>query len=132
MGILTGGIGAAVQGVASIVDQFVESPTEKNSAELKRRALDMQAQLAQLDIAKEEAKHSSIFVAGARPSGLWILNIMTGVIMGAGTYGVLTGHDVGQLWQVYFPFAPVHMTLLGARTYEKVKGVHRDSVRPKK
>ena len=124
MGLLTGGIGAAVQGVASIVDQFVESPDEKNAAEIKRRMLELQPLLAQIQVNEEQAKHKSIFVAGARPACMWACTLCMSSIVAGGVYGWLTGTDLTPLYALYgSTVAPIHLGLLGLRSYEKTKGV---------
>ena len=83
MGILTrllgGGVSEAVKGVADTVDRFVETKDEKTAAELKNRLLDLErAKLAdrgderQVEVNRAEAQHSSVFVAGWRPSIGWL------------------------------------------------------------
>ena len=128
MGLLSGLTGGLVGGVADAVDRFVETPDEKAAAELKRRALDLQPLLAQIKTNQLEAQHASIFVAGARPATLWVLALCMAGLIVAGVAGWWTGRDVSALWQLYAPFAPVHLGLLGLRSYEKSQGIHRDAV----
>ena len=64
-----GGVVSAAEGVAGIVDKFVETEDEKRAAELIRTKLLMKPSLAQIELNKIEATHRSIFVAGWRP---WI------------------------------------------------------------
>ncbi len=64
-----GGVVSAAEGVAGIVDKFVEAPEEKQAAELIKAKLMMKPSLAQIELNKIEAMHRSIFVAGWRP---WI------------------------------------------------------------
>ena len=79
--------------------------------------------LAQLDVAKAEAGHRSMFVAGARPMILWIC--------GAGLcYNVLV-YPIADIW---FDMPPISLELLyptlmgmlglsGMRSADKYKGV---------
>ena len=133
MGLLTdligGGAKGVIGGVADAVDRFVTTPDEAAATELKKRALDMQAQLRQLDINQEEAKHASVFVAGARPATMWVCTICMAGIVAAGVYGWLTGEDLSALYALYgSTVAPVHLGLLGLRSWERGKGLERNSV----
>ncbi len=60
---------SAAEGVANIIDRFVETAEEKKAAELIKARMMMQPSLAQIELNKIEAGHRSIFVAGWRP---WI------------------------------------------------------------
>ena len=64
-------IGAA-EGVAKIIDRFVETDDEKQAAEIIKAKMMMQPSLAQIELNKIEAQHRSIFVAGWRPFIGWI------------------------------------------------------------
>ena len=67
------GIIESVVGVVdNILDKFVEDKDlrAKLNHELKTQV--QQANIAQIDVNKEQAKHPSIFVAGARPAIMWI------------------------------------------------------------
>ena len=70
--IAGGGIVSAAEGVANIIDQFVETDDEKRAAELIKAKLMMQPSLAQVELNKIEAGHRSIFVAGWRPFIGWV------------------------------------------------------------
>ena len=67
------GIAESVIGVAGkVLDKFIEDKDLKT-----KLAHDLKTQIVSLDLAQaqtnlEQAKHSSIFVAGARPSIMWI------------------------------------------------------------
>lgn len=124
------GAGGLIGGVADAVDRFVQSPDEKTAAALKERALDMQAQMRALDIAEVEAKHPSVFVAGARPATLWVCTACMAGIVVAAVWGFFSGTDVTPLYAVYgSTVAPTHLTLIGARTYEKAKGIHKEHLK---
>ena len=70
--IAGGGIVSAAEGVANIIDRFVETDDEKQAAELIKAKLMMKPSLAQIELNKIEAGHRSIFVAGWRPFVGWV------------------------------------------------------------
>ena len=128
---LVGGqaIGAA-QGVANIIDQFVETKEEKKLAETLRLKLLMEPDKAQVELNKIEAGHRSIFVAGWRPAIGWVCAfalawhfiiydflVWLGMVLGAEiSPPALTGTDA---------LISIVMSLLGLgamRTFEKLTG----------
>jgi hypothetical protein len=70
--IAGGGIVTAAEGVANIIDQFVETDDEKRIAEMIKAKMMMKPSLAQVELNKIEAGHRSIFVAGWRPFIGWV------------------------------------------------------------
>jgi hypothetical protein len=70
--IAGGGIVSAAEGIANIIDQFVETDDEKRVAELIKAKMMMKPSLAQVELNKIEAGHRSIFVAGWRPFIGWV------------------------------------------------------------
>ena len=70
-----GGVVSAAEGVAGIVDKFVETDDEKKAAEIIKAKLMMKPSLAQIELNKIEASHRSIFVAGGRPFILWVCGV---------------------------------------------------------
>lgn len=125
-GLLSGGIG----GIADAVDKFVETPDEKAAQVLKERALAIKPLMAQMEVNAKEAEHASVFVAGARPATLWLCAVCMGGIVAAGVYGWLTGRDVSDLFLLYgSTVAPVHLGLLGLRTYERASGKERNNLK---
>ena len=70
--IAGGGMVSAAEGVANIIDQFVETDDEKRVAEMIKAKLMMKPSLAQVELNKIEAGHRSIFVAGWRPFIGWV------------------------------------------------------------
>ena len=70
--ILGGGFVSAAEGIANIIDQFVETDDEKRVAEVIKAKLMMKPSLAQVELNKIEAGHRSIFVAGWRPFIGWV------------------------------------------------------------
>jgi len=65
-------IGSIISSVAPIVDKFVEDKDKSNElkAQLEQSIIGLQKAQADANIA--QAKHPSIFVAGARPAIMWI------------------------------------------------------------
>ena len=70
--LLGGGVVSAAEGIANVIDRFVETDDEKRAAEVIKAKLQMQPSLAQIEINKIEAGHRSIFVAGWRPFIGWV------------------------------------------------------------
>jgi len=114
-----------------------------NKAELEFKLSTFEAsnaqdiKLAQIEVNKEAAKSSSTFVSGGRPFIIWICGFalaMNFLIAPIGTFAAqLAGYPT-----IVFPQAdltlmlPILMGLLGLgglRTFEKVKGVSRNSLR---
>ena len=73
-----GGVVSAAEGVAGIVDKFVETDDEKRAAEIIKAKLMLRPSLAQIELNKIEAQHRSIFVAGWRPFIGWICGVALG------------------------------------------------------
>ena len=70
--LIGGGLVTAAEGVANIIDRFVETDEEKQAAELIKAKLMMKPSLAQIELNKVEAGHRSIFVAGWRLFIGWV------------------------------------------------------------
>jgi len=70
--LIGSGIVSAAEGVANIIDRFVETDEEKQAAEIIKAKMMMQPSLAQVELNKIEAGHRSIFVAGWRPFIGWV------------------------------------------------------------
>lgn len=70
--LIGGGIVSAAEGVANIIDRFVETDEEKRAAEIIKAKMMMKPSLAQIELNKIEAGHRSIFVAGWRPFIGWV------------------------------------------------------------
>ncbi len=129
---------AVVSVIDTLVDRLVPDKNEaaKVKAELRRVAEsnEQEVVLAQLEVNKQEAKHTSIFVAGWRPAVGWVcaLGIAVVAFQPIIAWGAaLTG------WQGTLPEPNVDLvlTLLGGmlglggmRTVEKWKGVARSGL----
>jgi len=70
--LIGSGVVGAAEGVAGIVDRFVETEDEKRAAEILKARMMMQPSLVQTELNKIEAAHRSIFVAGWRPFIGWV------------------------------------------------------------
>ena len=129
-------IGQIINATAPILDKFIEDKDAKNKikAELEQSIIGLQAAQAAANV--EQAKHSSIFVAGARPAIMWVCCL-----------GLLTNFFIMPLaeWatSIWAPDTPLPklnseelMTLTlallglgGMRSFEKSKGVARESMK---
>lgn len=73
--LIGGGVVGAAEGVAGIVDRFVETEDEKRAAEILKARMMMQPSLVQTELNKIEASHRSVFVAGWRPFIGWVCGL---------------------------------------------------------
>ena len=126
-------IGAASSLLSSALDFF--EGDKKREAELLLKQVDnVQAQaMAQIAANAEQAKHSSIFVAGARPFLIWVGGSALALDFIARP---LTSWAFA-IWWPHIPALPSLVSenlwelimgllgLAGLRTFEKVKGVAR-------
>ena len=130
-------IANSVIGVAGkILDKFVEDKDLKMKLEheLKRELHD--ANLAQIDVNKEQAKNPSLFVSGARPAIMWICALgllMSFFIMPLAEWATaiwypemkLPDLNTGELMTLTLSL----LGLGGLRSFEKSKGVARDNLK---
>lgn len=65
-------ITAALDIGSKIIDKLWPDPAQRDAAKLELMRLQMSGELAQIAVNTEEAKSSSVFVAGWRPSIGWI------------------------------------------------------------
>lgn len=70
--LIGSGANEVAQGVADVVDRFVETPDEKRAAEIIRKKIALEPDRWQAEINKIEANHRTILVAGWRPAIGWI------------------------------------------------------------
>lgn len=73
--LIGGSLVTVAEGVANIIDRFVETDEEKQAAEIIKARLMMKPSLAQVELNKIEAGHRSIFVAGWRPFIGWVCGL---------------------------------------------------------
>lgn len=142
MGFDLTGLGGVFDFAGKIIDKLFPDPAQKAQAQLELLKMQQSGELAKLaaetDIAKaqiavnqEEAKSSSLFIAGGRPFILWVC----GVAFAYATIGEPIARFIASVIFHYSGAYPVIDTMLtlqilfgllglgGMRTFEKVKGV---------
>lgn len=65
-------ITAALDIGSKIIDKLWPDPAQRDAAKLELMRLQISGELAQIEVNKEEAKSTSVFVSGWRPSIGWI------------------------------------------------------------
>lgn len=144
VGAFISGNGAEV--IESIGDAVDKNFTSKRELEVKameialeEMQIDKELKLAQTQVNKEEAKHSSIFVAGWRPFIGWVCGaalfynfIFIHILCYIMEYAApdLVCPEPIQLEHL-FPIITGMLGISGLRTYEKIKGVEAKGVRLK-
>lgn len=108
----------------------------KQEGDLARLNAHVQIMIAQIEVNKEEAKHSSIFVSGARPAAIWagvFAMAWSGIIHPMLTWVWAFAEMTGEPPPLMDTSALV--TLLGGllgvstmRSYDKQKGTAKDSL----
>ena len=130
------GIAEAVIGVVdNVLDKFVEDKDLRTKLNHELKTQVQQANLAQIAVNQEQARHPSIFVAGARPAIMWIC------AFGLGWQFVFQPICVWAMavWatDLTIPIIPTEglMTLTlsllglgGMRSFEKSKGIQRNNL----
>jgi len=131
------GIAEAVIGVVdNVLDKFVEDKDLRTKLNHELKTQVQQANLAQIAVNQEQARHASVFVAGARPAIMWIC------AFGLGWQFVFQPICVWALavWatDLTIPIIPTEglMTLTlsllglgGMRSFEKSKGIQRNNLK---
>ena len=128
---------AQILGLAGpIIDKFVEDKDTKNkiAAQLEQQLVGLQAAQAQANI--EQAKHPSLFVAGARPAIMWIcaLGLLTNFfIMPMAEWATAIwspGIELPSLQtEELMSLVLALLGLGGFRSFEKSKGVARENLK---
>jgi hypothetical protein len=131
------GIAESVIGVAGkILDKFVEDKDLKTklNAELKSQIISLDLAQAQANI--EQAKHPSVFIAGARPAIMWICAFGLGwqfVFQPIALWGLAVSN-----MDIVLPVIQTEglmtltLSLLGLgsmRSFEKFKGIQRNNMK---
>ena len=125
-----------IQPVSEILDKFILDKDLKIRLEHELKTEIHKANLAQIEVNKEQAKHSSIFVSGARPAIMWVaclglfwsyflLPMLNWIIVVSGSNVPLPQIETEGL-------LTLTLSLLGLgsmRTFEKMKGVARNSLK---
>lgn len=129
--------------IGPLIDR-IPDPNERARAKEKIEAEMLAAMTSlvqgQLEINKEQAKHSSIFVAGARPAIMWICGVALGwnyILQPILNWGLfISGVDIGSAPALdTSELTTILLGMLGLgglRTYEKRLGVARESIKPPK
>jgi len=118
------------EGIANVIDKFVETPEEKAAAEIIRTKIQQKPDEWQAKINQIEAAHRSIFVAGWRPFIGWICGIgLTWAFIGQPVVEVvlkctdvfieMPDINTSELLTLVFAL----LGLSGVRTYEKKHGL---------
>ena len=131
------GIAESIIGVASkVLDKFVEDKDLKRKLESELKSQIISLDLAQAQTNLEQAKHSSVFIAGARPAIMWICAFGLGwqfvfqpvaawILAVSGSELLLPLFETEGLM-------PLTLSLLGLgsmRSFEKFKGIQRNSMK---
>ena len=131
------GIAESVIGVAGkVLDKFVEDKDLKKKLDHELRSQIVSLDLAQAQTNLEQAKHSSIFVAGARPAIMWICAFGLGwqfVFQPIAVWILaLTGSGIALPVIQTEGLMSLTMALLGLggmRSFEKSTGVQRNNMK---
>jgi hypothetical protein len=65
-------ISSIIDSVGKVAGDLITTDKEKMQLEIENRKLDQAIDIAQIQVNKEEAKSSSLFVSGWRPAVGWI------------------------------------------------------------
>ena len=131
------GIADSVIGIAGkVLDKFVEDKDLKKKLDHELRSQIISLDLAQAQANVEQAKHSSVFIAGARPAIMWICAFGLGwqfVFQPVAVWGIaVSGADVVLPVIQTECLMSLTLALLGLgsmRTAEKWKGVQRNNMK---
>lgn len=133
------GIGSMIESVGKVAGDLITTEKERMQLELEGRKLDQAIDLAQIEVNKAEAAHSSVFVAGWRPAIGWIgaaamayQFLLYPLMLWGWTYLQGMGWipreltpppvlDADQLWVILSGI----LGIAGMRSFEKTKGVAR-------
>ena len=131
------GIAESVIGVAGkVLDKFVEDKDLKTklSHELKSQIVSLDLAQAQANI--EQAKHPSVFIAGARPAIMWICAFGLGwqfVLQPIALWGLaVSSMDITLPVIQTEGLMTLTLSLLGLgsmRSFEKFKGIQRNNMK---
>ena len=131
------GIVESVVGIAGkVLDKFVEDKDLKRKLESELKSQIISLDLAQAQTNLEQAKHSSVFIAGARPAIMWICAFGLGwqfvfqpvaawILAVSGSELMLPLFETEGLM-------PLTLSLLGLgsmRSFEKFKGIQRNNMK---
>lgn len=133
------GIGTVIDSVGKIASDLITTDKERLDMALREKELDQRLDIAQIEVNKAEAQHSSIFVAGWRPAIGWIgaaamayQFLLYPIMLWGWTWmqGVgwipkeLTPPPVLEADQLWVILSGI-LGIAGMRSFEKTKGVAR-------
>ena len=133
------GIAESVIGVAGkVLDKFIEDKDLKTKLEAELKTQIVSLDLAQANTNLEQAKHPSIFVAGARPSIMWICAFGLGwqfvfqpiavwVLAMSGSDSLILLPDIKTDGLLTLTLSM--LGLGGMRSFEKSKGIQRNNMK---
>ena len=122
--------------ISNILDKFV---ADKDLKAKLQHELDQElhkANMAQIEVNKEQAKHASLFVSGARPAIMWVCCLglfwsfflapfLSWLIVASGSTATLPAIETEGLLSLTLAL----LGLGGYRSFEKFKGVARNSLK---
>ena len=123
----------SVTGIAGkVLDKFVQDKDLKAKLDQELNMAFHNANLAQIELNKEEAKNTILFVSGWRPSVGWICSFALGyhfILEPLISYILaIAGYDINPPSFDFSQLSTILMGMLGLgslRSYEKFKGVDR-------
>ncbi len=122
--------------ISNILDKFVADKDLKQKLEHELKTELHRANMAQIEVNKEQAKHSSLFVSGARPAIMWVccLGLFWSFFLAPflNWLIIVTGSDVSLPTIQTEGLLTLTLSLLGLggyRSFEKFKGVARSSLK---
>ena len=122
--------------ISNILDKFVADKDLKQKLEHELKTELHRANMAQIEVNKEQAKHSSLFVSGARPAIMWVCCLglfwsfflapfLSWLIVASGSTATLPVIETEGLLSLTLAL----LGLGGYRSFEKFKGVARNSLK---
>jgi len=133
--LLGGGAGEAASAAGGLAKDIQDVFTTSDREKLAAYEAQTDRMRVSNEVAVAEAKHSSVFVAGARPAMIWVCTLgmlyhfilwrIIAPIMEHYTGVVLVDIDWQELWTA----VTAALGLGAMRSYEKLKGVARNSVK---
>ncbi len=118
---------APIKAIGDIVDDIHTSKEESLDAEIKLKEVASKLQSLQADITKTEASHRSVFVAGWRPSLMYLCIMILGFNYIIAPLSASFGHPIQQVADPdhIFNLVMAAMGMAGLRTLEKRNGLTR-------
>ena len=122
--------------ISNILDKFVADKDLKQKLEHELKTELHRANMAQIEVNKEQAKHASLFVSGARPAIMWVccLGLFWSFFLAPflNWVIVISGSSVSLPAIQTEGLLTLTLSLLGLggyRSFEKFKGVARNSLK---